>query len=347
MPWKLDPPVAIGTVKWQQTVEHTPIYIDISPYWKPEKGLYWHELFKKQPKIKPYISYSMASTILKCGRKYQYAYLEDLTPKTKSLPLIVGSATHLLMDLYYRKQLNSSTIQMFTETLISIFPNEDESYLAGAAVTAAKLAQAYISKFSNDPLLIKSPELQLEKEFPDFFLYARLDAIAEMQDKHIYRVEHKTTQRTDSIYLSGLRNGLQTGISHWLLEELWPERITGTVFNLFVKLKIPEAKRTPITIMPWLIERTKETIQGVARTIKRGDFFPSIDCYYGNSECDYQLLCKKDTPERRRAFYTSRREVRIHEQDVLTKLKLGTKAIHPKEPIIYEKEEKMTNGRNH
>lgn len=264
---------------------------------------------------KPELSYTRINNFLVCRQKYTYEYLEDLTPKIKAEALVVGDIVHRLLDAYYSKTLDPSTdFTSLQEFAIKQFPHNDPETLKADVLQAAQLFNTYIQEYGHDHMYeVRSPELHLEKDFDSFTLYSRLDGLIFYKAYNgVFRLEHKTTSRTSSTYLQGLSQGLQTGIAHWLAEELLDEPLKGSIFNLLIKTKIPKAERSaPILLNRKLIDNAKRTVYGVVRDIERGDFYPSMQCTLYNKECDFYPICQmNDTPAKRSELYMSRKEVK-------------------------------------
>ena len=93
------------------------------------------------------------------------------------------------------------------------------------------------------------------------------------------------------------------------MDELLPERISGTIFNLLVKKKTPEFPRQAVPRSQLVVDLAKETVLGVVRSLQRGDLYPSMKCSQYNRPCDFEPLCRSDTPSTRESLYTSRKEV--------------------------------------
>jgi hypothetical protein len=253
------------------------------------------------------LSYSQATTFLICHKKWWWVYDQDLTSKKEKKPALqLGDVVHRLLDKYYRFELDTSDISALDKYVQKLYPqNSDEESITTARI-AATLFYGYIKQFEEDDLRVVSPEMHLEKDFGDFSLYSRLDAVCLTPDDREWRMEHKTTSRMDSYYLNGLRKGLQTGIALWLYEDLVNPKVAGTVFNMLIKTKVPSYPRSPILKERWVINLAKEAVRGIVRDIKRRDFYPSANCSLYNEECEFAALCRNDTPQIRETFYTSR-----------------------------------------
>lgn len=261
------------------------------------------------------LSYSKTETFLGCRKRYWWIYHEDLTPTGKGKPLQVGDIVHRLRDVFYQGKLTKEHILNLKQTVKDLFPENSEAQSDEVAFEGGILFKGYLDKLYEQDIKVMHPELVLETKMVEpvtktpFILYSRLDGVCQTPDGRVWRDELKTTGKIDYLYLKGLREGLQTGIALWLADELMDEKLAGTMFNLVIKTKVPDAKRMPAPRQEWVVENAKKTVYGVVRSINRGDFYPTqSECIGWNRECDYLKLCSNDTPATREAHYQSRTE---------------------------------------
>ena len=254
------------------------------------------------------LSTSRINTYLHCPKAYWWQYHQNLTWKVKTKALQVGDIVHILLAKDALGQLTAEFIQDFSASVQTLYPDNTAEESSIVALEALTLYSGYKKKYENDPLRIDSVEVHLELDMGEFLLYTRLDTLVRTEDNRLWRGEYKTTARLDSAYLSGLKDGLQAGISYLVEREVLPEKITGTVYSLLVKTKIPQYERTIILAEKGLIQRTLQCVNGVWDGIKNERFYPSMQCHYFNRECDFLPLCKNDSERTREAFYSPRTE---------------------------------------
>jgi len=256
------------------------------------------------------ISYTRASTFLHCRQKYHWEYIENLTPIKKSRPLKVGGLVHsLLHTKLVKPHITQFDVNFTMDAARTDYPGDDEGELASVALEATILVNGYLEKYKDDPLTVVPGETMLEADMGEYTLIGRSDAYARTEDTKLWRMEHKTMSRLDSNYLQGLKSGLQGGIYDYLTERLFNEEVSGTIYNLIVKTKIPNYHRSFTKCDRGAIQRMLQTIHGVHRDIQRGDFYPSSKCYSFASVCPFKVLCEFDSPGAREAFFTRRKEV--------------------------------------
>lgn len=254
------------------------------------------------------LSTSRVQTYLHCPRSYYWNYIENLSPIAKSIPLQVGDFTHIFHQKKAEGQLTEEFVSNLKDYVQEKYPGNSEEETLQVAYESLNLYSGFMTKYKEDIFLIESPEVNLELDMGNFLLYTRLDSLLRDQSGRLWRGELKTTARMDSAYLSGLKGGLQAGISYLVAKEVLPERIYGTVYDIIVKTKVPQYERTQILAEKNLLDMTLGCVTGVANDILSEKFYPSMQCFYYNRECEYLPLCKNDSEVTRKTFYEPRKE---------------------------------------
>lgn len=253
---------------------------------------------------KPRLNCSNVGTFLHCRMKYFWQRVEGLYPKQRPSYLMVGDFVHRLLSYQIQGKLTIDHIKDLDKIVEWAYPNEEVEIAYEVAEEAARLVLGWINRWStDDPLEFVASEVHVETEEPNFFLYGRIDGLARTQDGSLWRHEFKTSSRMDSAFLKGQKLSLQTGIYGHLLNECLKEPTKGTIFDILVKTKIPQYARPPVLHSKKVTKRALEVFEGVARSIKRGDFYPSGQCFTYNRECEYLVLCNNDSKENREAFF--------------------------------------------
>jgi hypothetical protein len=264
---------------------------------------------KREENKKQRLSNSRIGTFMSCRRKYYWTYIEDLAPIAKADYFQIGLVVHNLRERWIKNELEATDISGLMKTVQELYPDNDAQTTEMVSLEAARLFNGYVQNFEEDDFKLVSPEIILEKDIGEFILYARLDGVAIDSDGNHYRDELKTTSRMDSGYLQGLRRGLQTGISYWLMDEVLDFKTKGTLFEIIVKTKVPQFQRLPSLRDDWTVRYAKECVYGVWESIKhcgkdKRMFYPSMNCTFGKSVCPYETLCREDTPLKRSTFFT-------------------------------------------
>lgn len=270
------------------------------------------------------LSFSGASTWLSCRRKWYFNYKENLVGKETSRALEVGAVTHYLLHKWFLEEITLEDIQNLNETLIEFYPDMPPQEAVSIAMECSQYLLGYIDKYQNDPIKVISSEMKIESEVIEpktlkpYRIYGIIDAVCRTPDQRLWRLEHKTAGSIDSFYLNGLRNGLQGGIYHYLLNKTMPEPVVGTIYNMIVKTKIPKYERMPVFMESILAARALATFHGIARDIFLGDIYPNADaCFSYNRNCTYLPLCNawkgqwdKNTLRIKESFFKPKEERR-------------------------------------
>jgi hypothetical protein len=254
------------------------------------------------------LSTSRVKTYLHCPKAYWWQYKEDVVLQKRSKALQVGDFTHIFLQKDAEGTLTKEYVNQLADEVQKAYPDNTIEESTDIAYDAFTYYLGHKEKFKDSAFKIESTEVHLECEMKGFTLYTRLDTLLRDQESRLWRGEYKTTARIDSAYLSGLKSGLQAGISYLVMQEVMPEPITGTIYDLIVKTKVPQYERAMILAERSLIQRTTDCLNGVADGILSERFYPSMECHYFNRECDFLPLCKHDSIATREAFYERRTE---------------------------------------
>jgi hypothetical protein len=247
---------------------------------------------------------SKVNSFLQCRQKYKWEYIEKLVPKEPNFPLQVGDITHKILHRYHINTLKAEDIANLDELVQIEYADNEKELSTEVAIEAGRLVAGYVEKWRNDPLRILSSEVLLKLDMGDYVMVSKIDAIAEkVEDNSIWRLEHKTTARMDSLYLRGLKSGIQGAMYEYLISKVFNDKIQGTIYNILVKTKIPQFDRTYARTNLATQKRMLSTLQGVAEDIKADRLYPSGNCYFYNKPCPYLALCDYDCKETREAFY--------------------------------------------
>lgn len=254
------------------------------------------------------LNQSRIKAFLSCRLMYQLRYVENLVPKMSSAkPLQVGDFVHRLIHKWIKGELRSADILALPDDLQKVYKYNEEIDSVENAYEVARLISGYVDKYQDDNLDWIPGETIMELALAESItLCGRTDAWVRTKDGRLWRGEHKTTAKMDSHYLNGLRGGLQGAVYDMLSENLFKERLAGTVYNLLVKTKVPQFHRAYTKINRPAIKRALQTIYGVARDIRAGDFYPSSNCFSYARECEYRAICEVDSRETRQSFYEQR-----------------------------------------
>lgn len=256
------------------------------------------------------LSYSKVSTWLECRQRFFYEYVKLLTPKKRSRALQVGGLVHELLKYFYTGRLKLDEFENLDKVVQKFNQENTPEESLGVAIEAAQLVVDYLKKYQHEELEILDveqqmfmPRIEARKGIP-YILHSTPDMSCRFDGRKIWQLEHKTTARTDALYLRGLRNILQARIYHTLLNHWYDGEVVGVIYNLIVKTQVPKYERAPVLISQNSVNEVMETVDGVVREITEFDVWRNYqNCTKYNRECDYKLLC--DKPEQFEMISTS------------------------------------------
>jgi len=263
-----------------------------------------------KPKLR--LSYSRIGTLIHCPKAYYWRYVENLQPKAPpTVALKTGSLVHDLRDLWIKGNLDMEMLtnpEQVTNWVKEHYPDAaSEGDVSQVTYDVSRLFYEYHKKMTDVEHV--ASETHLEWDDGEKIWYTRLDGLVRMQDGTLWREETKTTARMDSAYLSGLKGGLQAGMAYIIMKEVMPEEVKGTLYTILVKTKIATCEKMLVPKERLLVQMTLDCVHGAFDTISHERFYPTMQCFYYNRQCEYLPLCKGGTEQMKKDFYTERKDI--------------------------------------
>ncbi len=244
-----------------------------------------HPVFTS-PSTNPTLSVSQLGTWNSCRMKWFFHYNGIYPVRRESHALALGTAVHELLDLFLSGKPTDPRL------------NE----MALEAPDIAGEAERLLDEVRKGPQRkIVTTELQLSssRETLSGRVYAIrgiLDAVVLYDDESLWRMEHKTTSRMNSLYLQGLSSGLQTGVYHWLAESVY-KPLKGTIYNILINTKTPQYTSAAIPVNKNLVIRSIAQCDVMADEIMDGLIYRNLlSCASFNQQCQYRSLCNRPDP---------------------------------------------------
>jgi len=140
------------------------------------------------------LSQSKVKTWLRCPKKFEYRYVENLQPKTKPLPMERGIWIHSCLEAYYKGKDWTKVLEKMAKQFRLLFDEERQLYgdLPGEV---ERIMKSYIAHWDDDDWEI----LAVENEFTvrlksGLVLKGRMDMVIR-DNIGVWVVENKTNQR--------------------------------------------------------------------------------------------------------------------------------------------------------
>lgn len=263
-----------------------------------------------------HLSSSQLTQYLLCGRKYQYSYVQGLTPTHTSINLLLGSAIHTALEHYYRNWMTAGEPlplpelqRCFVEALaLSLgqcsapvrYRKECSDIDQVAALGKAMLA-VFHEQVDLTGMTIEAVELPLSVPLRDEAGYERgynLVGVVDLllrdeQTGELIAIDHKTSRNSYSQAMCD--DSLQMTVYALLLQQqgylnLGAGEIFNGRFQVLRKLKSPKYEEVTLTRDRADVQRLEQLCLDVLHAIDQRVFLPN----YGwvCSDCGYRALCR-------------------------------------------------------
>ena len=179
------------------------------------------------------------SDFLRCRKRYDYAWLQNLEPKQRSEKLTMGSAIHYFLELWYSDRRAIDAIDAMRQYITDNSEGLDEMQLEDMLLLATGICTNYISNYGFDPnWTVRAVELPFSVKLDDDTNYVgTIDLVVEDEDGHIWFIDHKTTSSLD-IYDKNSDMDRQISRYWWALNQLGYD-VHGFIYNIILK-EIPQ-----------------------------------------------------------------------------------------------------------
>ena len=143
------------------------------------------------------LSQSKVKTWLRCPKKFEYRYVQNLQPKTKPLPMERGVWIHECLEDYYKGKDWTRVITKLKKHFRTLFDEERELYgdLPGEV---ERIVKSYLSHWDDDDWEILAVENEFNVKLKSgLVLKGRMDMVVR-DNIGVWVVENKTNQRLPS-----------------------------------------------------------------------------------------------------------------------------------------------------
>lgn len=142
----------------------------------------------------PRLSQSKVKTFLRCPKKYEFRYVQNLQPKEKSLPMERGLWIHECLEAFYRgKNWKRTALKKLKKSFGSLF-DEERKALGDLPGEVQRIVESYVSFWDDSEWEV----LAVEKEFAvklksGLVLKGKMDLVIR-DDLGVWVVEHKSNK---------------------------------------------------------------------------------------------------------------------------------------------------------
>lgn len=175
------------------------------------------------------------SEFLRCHKRYDYAWIQNLEPKQRNEKLTIGSAIHKFLEMLYSGQGVAKSLNALVQYIDENNSGDDEVAHQDLKTLAENICINYISHYKHDP---QWKVVAVEMPFsiplnPDMNYTGIIDLLIQDQDGKYWFVDHKTTNALD-IY--DKNSDMDRQISrYWAALEQMGYSIQGFIYNILLK----------------------------------------------------------------------------------------------------------------
>jgi len=180
---------------------------------------------------------SEVTDFLRCRKKYDYAWVQNLEPKQRDKKLTIGSAIHKFLEYYYISPIYP---QVAVDTMLKyILDNSDgmdEFEFEEMNDLCLNIVTNYMKQWDLDfeTYEVVATEMPFSVRLNADMVYTgTIDLLLKDRDGHIWLVDHKTTNAID-IYEKNSEMDRQIS-RYWAALELGGRKIHGFIYNIILK----------------------------------------------------------------------------------------------------------------
>lgn len=178
---------------------------------------------------------SEITDFLRCPKRYNYGWIQNLEPKVQNQKLTLGSAVHKFLELWYAEHRAMEAIDAMIQYIQEHTQDMEQVEIDELIELARGICVNYIQHYGIDlGWTVLAVEKQFSITFNDGTVYnGMIDLIVEDDDGHIWFIDHKTTISIDS-YDKNSDMDRQISRYWWALEQLG-YNIHGFIYNIILK----------------------------------------------------------------------------------------------------------------
>ena len=178
---------------------------------------------------------SEINDFLRCKKRYDYAWNQNLVPKQRNEKLTTGSAIHKFLELWYAEHRASEALEAMEQYIIENSEGLDELQLSDMKELCRNICVHYVQHYGMDSnWTVKAVELPFSVQLDSITNYiGTIDLIVEDEDGKTWFVDHKTTA---SIDIYDKNSDMDRQISrYWAALEKLGYKIEGFIYNIVLK----------------------------------------------------------------------------------------------------------------
>lgn len=179
---------------------------------------------------------SEVTDFLRCRKKYQYGWIQNLQPKQKNDKLTIGSAIHKFLEVWYTTYRESEAIVATVDYIYENCDGLEQMQIDDMCELAKKVCENYVAHYGHDTgWTVKAIEMPFNIHLEGRINYiGTIDLLVEDEDGKLWIADHKTTANLD-IYDKNSDMDRQISRYWYAIERYLDVKIEGFIYNIILK----------------------------------------------------------------------------------------------------------------
>lgn len=179
---------------------------------------------------------SEVTDFLRCRKKYQYGWIQNLQPKQKNDKLTIGSAIHKFLEVWYTTYRESEAIVAMADYIYENCNGLEQMQIDDMCELAKKVCENYVAHYGHDTgWTVKAIEMPFNIHLEGRINYiGTIDLLVEDEDGKLWIADHKTTANLD-IYDKNSDMDRQISRYWYAIERYLDVKIEGFIYNIILK----------------------------------------------------------------------------------------------------------------
>lgn len=139
------------------------------------------------------LSNSKVKTFLRCPKKFEYRYVENLQPRRKELPLERGTWIHECLEAYYKGKDWKKTHAKLTKQFRQLFEEEREMLGNDLPQECERIVKSYLNHWDDSDWKIIAVELEYNIKIRGRQYKGKIDLVIK-DNLGVWVIDHKTNK---------------------------------------------------------------------------------------------------------------------------------------------------------
>lgn len=172
---------------------------------------------------------------LRCRKRYQYGWVQNLQPKQRNEKLTIGSAIHKFLEFWHLEYRELEAIEAMVDYINTNCEGMEDLQIDEITDLAANVVANYVKNYEHDEnFTTLASELSFSIPLDNGTNYTgTIDLLVEDRDGRIWFMDHKTTSSLE-IYDKNSEMDRQISRYWWALEQLG-YNVQGFIYNIILK----------------------------------------------------------------------------------------------------------------